>query len=167
MDSELLGFWAQWDHHYGDLPGPLPFTDKNSTDEVPITKTLDAAFPAENPPPKQQTELEGSFGNSSHIPSNLNSTGLSQACSKTWTHASHTSDLFQQGKPSALKCNWVWKLRSLGPWRATQKGETLFRFFALSGINTYSQSALNWPQFPQTALESKNNIKPLPNSLTL
>lgn len=108
----------------------LPFTDKNSTDEVPITKTLDAAFPAENPPPKQQTELEGSFGNSSHIPSNLNSTGLSQACSKTWTHASHTSDLFQQGKPSALKCNWVWKLRSLGPW-ATQKKVKLFSDFLL------------------------------------
>lgn len=52
VDSELLGFWAHWNHHYGILPGPLPFTDKNSTDEAPVTKTLDAAFPAENLPPK-------------------------------------------------------------------------------------------------------------------
>lgn len=99
MGSEPLGFWAHWNHHYGVLPGPLPFTDKNSTDETPITKTLDAAFPAKNPPSKQQTELEDSFGKSSHIPSSLDSTGLSQACSMTWTHAGHTSDLFQ-GKPS-------------------------------------------------------------------
>jgi len=48
----------------GHLPVPLPLTDKNSTDADPITKPPDAAFPAEHPLPKQQTEPKDSVVNS-------------------------------------------------------------------------------------------------------
>lgn len=51
VGSVVLGFRAHWNHHYGVPPGPLLLTNKNSTDGVPIIKTLAAAFPAESPPP--------------------------------------------------------------------------------------------------------------------